>query len=579
MTAAAYFNRFPSYCRMVAHAKSLANRSVLVDHCGLEHIDLSSELANVERVYAIDKENRRSTSKLSLIEFKSSQDADRIARCSHHNPGLLPVPLKILRYNARSSASEPPQHLPYPIEHVRLNLDRELSPSFSSYAELVSNNLMSLVALKLRFITLVNFEQILCSGMFEEYELMPFGSSVIDMGCDAGDLDIIFIRKNDHYSLIHDQKRQHHLATPASTQQSSLSSKLVHLDKSLYRETKDSSGFRGAMRWFDNVLREYMPLTDGFGVLTLHRAKVPIIKFTSRITNIDCDLSFDLGLELRDIESAVVPINHGILMTEILYSLCRNNNLITALVIYLRIFAKLNSITSKVSGIGMTNFQFLSIVIFFLQKTRISAIGCGGRLNEDDDQQVSHDEIPLQQYPTSSMTKDSRFVIGATQLSNEEALIPPFKKLVDSSFLQELSHQTCHYNDEELNQIMPPVIKLFFDFCSTFDFAKSSMNLFEARRERKLDNSSIYVLNPIDRQRNICHNVNRRGLEVLVKQSRVMSQMIRSRDNACPLELIKTMLSKQAKQAKKNRLSGLDIAEEDDAQPFSPEGIAEDVCR
>lgn len=576
MAATAYFNKFPSYCRMVAHAKSLANRSVLVDHCGIEHIDLTSELANVERVYAIEKENRRGLSKLSLIEFKTSQDAERIAKWSHHNPGLLPVPLKVLRYNCRTSTPPPSKNLPYPLEHVTMSLDRELSPSFSSYTELMSNNLMSLVALKLRFITLVNLERILCSGMFESYELMPFGSSVIDMGCDSGDLDLIFIKQSDHYSAIHDQHYQQKRDQLAEqmAQGSSLASKLVHLDKSLYSETKDNSGFRGTMRWFDNVLREYMPLTDGFGVLTLHRAKVPIIKFTSRITNIDCDLSFDLGLDPRELDNG--PVNHGILMTEILYSLCRNSNLITALVIYLRIFAKLNSITSKVPGVGMTNFQFLSIVIFFLQQT--SVVPTSHQQTEETAEGRQQESSPLVNYPTSYITKDQRFMVGPSQTLKQRALVPAFRELVDSNFLQELSHQNCHYADEELNQIMPLLVRRFFDYYSGFDFNAIALNLYEARRDRKLDNSVIFVLNPIDRTRNICHNVNRKGLDTLVKQSRAASQVIR-RSNCCPLTLVRSMLLKHHKQVKKNRSLGLHVDEEDDIQPFSPEGIAEDVCR
>jgi hypothetical protein len=282
---------------MVAHAKSLAQRSVLIDHCGLERIDLTSEFNNVEHVYSIEKETKRGFSKLSLVEFNSNDDAERLVKRAQHNEGLLPVPLKILRYNGRNSDSSVDQKLPFTMEQVRISYEKELSTSFSSYSELISNNTMSLIALKLRFITLVNFERILCSGMFSEYELMPFGSSVTDMGCESGDLDLIITRKVDHYKQIRnaiDSSQRYPRYEQAAT------SKLVHLDKSLYSETKDNSGFRGTMRWFDHVLREYMPLTDGFGVLTLHRAKVPIIKFTSRITNVECDLSFDLGLDHRD---------------------------------------------------------------------------------------------------------------------------------------------------------------------------------------------------------------------------------------------------------------------------------------
>jgi DNA polymerase sigma len=562
MTAITYFNKFSSYCRMVAHAKSLAQRSLLIDHCGLERIDLTSEFNNVEHVYSIEKETKRGFSKLSLVEFKSNEDAEKLVRQAQHNEGLLPVPLKILRYNGRiGDVPLEQQQLPFKVDHVRLSCDKELTPSFSSYTELISNNMMSLIALKLRFITLVNFERILCSGMFDEYELMPFGSSVIDMGCESGDLDLIITRKLDHYTHIRNA-----LSNPQKCTRQEHISKLVHLDKSIYSESKDNSGFRGTMRWFDHVLREYMPLTDGFGVLTLHRAKVPIIKFTSRITNVECDLSFDLGLDHRD-NDATSLINPGILMTEILYSICRRNNLIAAFVIYMRIFAKLNSITSKMPGVGMTNFQFLSLLIFFLQKVSIeiespnitSHLSSSANGQEDEKTQCNH-------YTVSMITT-----------KDQQPLVPPFKELINGTFLDNTT-KPLYFDDDELNQILPLLIVKFFKFYSNFDFSANSLNLLESRQERKLDNSSIYVTNPLETSRNICHNVNRRALETFVKQVRYASAHVRTnRGGNCPLSLIKNLMIKHHRQARKTRTFN-NFEELDDTQPFNPAGVAQDVC-
>lgn len=614
MAATTYFNRFPSYCKMVSHAKNLAKRSILIDHCGLEHIDLTSDFKNIERVYAIEKETKRGFSKLSLIEFKTREDADRVMRSAHHIEGLLPVPLKILRYNGRLPRNPSKQNLPFPVEHVRLSCDRELSPMFKSYTDLISNNVMSLVALKLRFVTLVNFEKILCSGMFDEYELMPFGSSVIDMGCDSGDLDLIITRKIDHHQAIlnasfnsprtsgssHDQA-----FTSLPVKYSSQSPQLVHLDKSIYSETKDNSGFRGTMRWFDHVLREYMPLTDGFGVLSLHRAKVPIIKFTSRITNIDCDLSFDLGLDHREIET-LCPVHSGIMMTEILYSLCRKNNLITALVIYLRIFARLNSITSKVPGIGMTNFQFLSLIIFFLQQTSIRRVNISSSSHHNTDEhqqpglnsQYRYIVSLLHDQTQSSKTRSYSGSNSNRQEDKLKPLVPPFKFMVNGEFMRdESTMEVQNYDDKELNGVLPQLITKFFDFYSTFDFNNWSLNLYESRRDRKLDNSSIYVLNPIETNRNICHNVNRKSLDHLIRQVHLASSSARasksddSSDQAqmfgCPLSIIKGQLLKYQKQSKRTRTIGFsnqdEFAHHNDPQHtnhyVTPDEIAQDVCR
>lgn len=558
MAATTYFNKFPSYCRMVAHAKSLAKRSVLVDHCGLEHIDISSELSNVEQVYSIEKETRRGFSKLSLIEFKTGQDAERLVKRASHNEGLLPIPLNFLRYNGRMASANKIVNqvdLPYKVEHVRISSEKELSTSFSSYAELVSNNMMSQVALKLRFITLVNFERILCSGVFEEYELMPFGSSMIDVASESGDLDLIITRKSDHHQAVknamHQAQKQYlkpnhtfiesHSAAAVAT---SPSSKLVHLDKSLYSETKDTTRVRGLMRWFDHILREYMPLTDGLGVLTLHRAKVPIIKFTSRITNIDCDLSFDLGLDHREYRDGATVVNSGILMTEILYYLCRQNNLLTAFVIYMRLYAKLNSITSKVPGVGMTNFQFLSLLIFFLQQVKC----------------------------------DSPFTV-TVQPTGQPALVPPFKDLLSGRHLENSREPIC-LNDDRMNHMLPLLLTKFFNFYSHFDFDLHALNLFDSTKDRKLDNSTIFVSNPIETNRNICHNVNRKAVETFVRAVRTAHTNMRTGRGSCPLAMIRNLMIKHQKLSKKNRTIGINIDElDDDSQPFNPEDIAQDVCR
>lgn len=552
---------------MVAHAKSLAKRSVLIDHCGLERIDLTSDCNDVDIVYTVEKETKRGISRLSLIEFKSCEDAEKLVRKAGHNEGLLPVPLKILRYNGRIGQGPTIDQGPLNVEHAHLSSERELSPHFKDYNELVSNNTMSLIALKLRFITLINFERILCSGMFGEYELMPFGSSVIDVGCDSGDLDLVVTRRVDHYERIRNGMNivQRY---PRNDQQAV--SKLVHLDKSLYSETKDNSGFRGTMRWFDYVLREFMPLTDGFGVTTLHRAKVPIIKFTSRITNVECDLSFDLGLDHRDNDLQSL-INPGILMTEILYSICRHNNLIAAFVIYMRIFAKLTSITSKTPGIGMTNFQFLSLLIFFLQKVKIVSTSVDSQFNSAGQDSEGHDQV-------DDILAQSSHTIVLIHSRDEKALVPPFRDLINGN-LDEDTSKSIHFDEDKLNQLLPLMIMRFFKFYSNFDFSANSLNLFDARQDRKLDNSSLYVVNPIESSRNICHNVNRKALETFVRSVRNSSMHVRTARGNCPLGLIKNLMIKHNKQAKKIRTLGNNLDDLNDAQPFDPDGVAQDVCR
>jgi len=337
---------------------------------------------------------------------------------------------------------------------------------------------------------------------------------------------------------------------------------------------------------------------------------VPIIKFTSRVTNIDCDLSFDLGLDYRELESnSTVP--PGIMMTEILYSLCRNNNLITALVIYLRIYAKLNSITSKVSGIGMTNFQFLSLVIFFLQQTALEKVE-----NATTPYLPSSPEAPSQgdidACPSKFVGRKYRYEFRPLKRRRNRSmgqrndnehnddpirpLFPSFKDIFNGGSLYDDSGVNVqqHYDEDELNEMLPGLIMRFFRFYSSFDFDRYSLNLLESSRDKKLDNSVLYVMNPLEPNRNICHNVNRKGLEQLVKQVRescnyevgsrsYIGEAVPARD---PLHSIRKALLKYKKQVKKGRT--LLVSDEDDflvrdnqrADYYGRTNeIARDVCR
>lgn len=491
---------------MVREAKNRARRSIIIDHGGAPNIALN-EFRNVEQVYTIERDaGKKGIAKLSLLEFMSERDADEVSRQARHNEGLLPVPMKIFRHPGHSVTLDPSKHdLPYPIRNVRLSQRIDLNSTLKNYSDIVSKNTMSLVALKMRFITLVNIEQVLCSGLFGEYELMPFGSSVIDTGSDFGDLDLVVTRKQDHDKIITETITRNPKPSPEP------SLKLLHLDKSLPSSPMDVTGAMSAMRWFDTIIREYMPLTDNTrqGVLFLPHAKVPIIRFKARTTSIDCDLSFNLGLDYR--ERDIMTTNYsGIIMSQILYDICRKNNLFTAVVIYFRIFAKISSITSKGPNVGFTNFQLLSLIIFYLQRISIDTAK------------------------------------PAIHYNDRNPIIPPFEEIMNS--------QPIHLVDEELDVILPKVIKGFFEYYSKFKFSKRSLNLHNSRIEKKPDNSHLYVVNPLDRSRNICHNVCRKGLDNFIEQCKQAYDVLSgSEPQQCPLSLMNNLAEEYQQQFQKSK--------------------------
>lgn len=531
-----YFDQFPNYCQMITDAKNRARRSILIDNCGVKYIDLENDFQNVEHVYSIVKETKKGLTRLTLIEFRTEEDAELVAKQARHNEGLLPVPLKVFQYVGDHRPKLEHQNLPFPVTHTKLTYKRGITPLPDSYCNLVANNMMSLVALKMRFITLVNFERILCSGMFEEFELMPFGSSVIDTGCDSGDLDLLLTRKEDHSQIIFDT-----LEEPRKIYKTGPTNNLAHLDKSLYSVAGDTRGFRATMKWFDHVLKDYMPLSEG--VTFIPHAQVPIIKFTSRITSIECDLSFNLRLDNRGLYDTNYS---GILMSQIMYSLCRQNNLFVAVVIYLRAYAKLTGIKSK-PGEGFTNFQLLSLIIFYLQRITINQSSRG--------RQISFEEIKNTQ---------------------QKPLVPSFMRLLNTKLYP---YDVMNLDDDELNQIVPEIVAGFFRYFSKFDFSTKSMNLYNACVEDKKDNSPIYVNNPLDRRRNICHNINRKSFEHFLDQLRLAISDSKQ-DN--PLILIRKLLSKSnlLEQRNTRKVPSTSVYTSNGTRTVvKTEGIARDVCR
>lgn len=532
--ADSYFNKFPSYCQMVQDAKSRARRSVLIDHCGLKYIDFKKDFDNIETIYSIERQKEGLLTRLSLVEFKTEDDAEALVKLAKYTEGELPVPLKVFRYGGYDSLNNSEEGLDLPIKDISLLNNRHLE-KFNSYNELVYNNSMSLISLKLRFITLVNYERILCSGMFESFELMPFGSSIIDTGSETGDLDLIVTRRVDH-----DRTIEEILKNKRPKKHKRHQSNLIHLDKNYASFVDKSGGMNKVLSWFDTVVKDYMPLTEKNSVRCLSRARVPIVKFTSKITGIDCDLSFHLGI--NNVEFDLLKTNYsGIIISQLLYSICRSNQLFTAVVIYLRVFARLTGITSKTPNAGLSNFQLLSLIIFYLQQVSLASLRNGSNVQK----------------------RNSKLEYMSTYNERDRPILPSFKYLLDVN-LQEKDELSLEFqNEDQFNEVMNDCLIGFMKFYSNFSFSELSLNLFEAKVQRKTDNSPLYVVNPFNQDLNIGVAASGKNLAHFVREVRRARDEIHNSRQKCPLILIRNLQTKYTEQMKKNmeELRG-DLAQE-----------------
>lgn len=520
-----YFDKFPNYYRMLEDAKSKARRSVLIDHNNkAKHIDLRDDnlIKNVERVYSIDGGSNR----MSLIEFNDEQVAESIITQAQYTKGHLPIPMRIIRYT-QSSANLPlnKQNLPFPIESVHLQTNRELSSdnNLNSYTDLIESNLMSLINFKLRLITLVNLERILCAGIFEAYQLLPFGSSVIDLACDSGDLDIVVTPKQTG-----DDEKAENLGL---AEYKSFGSRLRHFDKRSLNQNVVGTG--ETMSLFDQILKRFAPLTDDRGVLFLRSAKVPIIKFKSRVTAIDCDLSFNLGLADYLQPNKNSSNATGIVMAQILYSLCRSSNLFVAITIYLRIFAKLVKITSKEPNSGMTNFQYLSLIMFYLQQVSLVP----------DESRSAGLKLNVRPFGANQLGQFFSEPEMDCQNSPENPIVPPFKDLLNARF----NHKCVNLSPEQIEELLPEAIVGFMRFYLDFDFTRRAINLYNSKAERRYVVVGLTVMNPLDMSQNICHNVSNRGLRNFRTKLKDALDHLEKIEEETPLTLINALLLSETK--------------------------------
>lgn len=456
-----YYDKFPSYCEMVKHAKGIARRSILIEHTGVKMIDLE-QFTDIDRVFLISNKSKRNHQfDLSLIEFKTDEAANRAAGKGVFQSNCLPIASRFFRYRGGAYSSK--SKLQYPIEEVSLPYRSETDTQFSTFTQFVSQNMMSLAALRLKFVTLVNLERSICSGLLENYELMPFGSSANHIGSDTGDLDLMMTPKHDH-----DAKIDRILSKQKHWDQVQRSS-LYHLEKP-FNPRSDS---RMLMKHIHTMIREYVPFVNPSSVIGVYNATVPILKFSTLLSTIDCDLGFEPGgCVLSEPESQ--KVYSGVVMSHCLFQLCKQSNLVTALLIYLRIYCKLTDITCKGGTRRLTNFQLLSLILFYLQRRELTL--------------------------TTNQSNRSQIKLSRAAGRPRHSIVPPFDQIRNPI-------SPVHLNDDQLNEILPKIIVDFFAFYSHLDYNKFGLDMCSGRITTKPDNSSIYVVNPIDRSRNVCYNV------------------------------------------------------------------------
>ncbi|XP_045474456.1 poly(A) RNA polymerase, mitochondrial-like [Harmonia axyridis] len=305
---------------------------------------------------------------------------------------------------------------------------------------------------RLRFLTARQIEMSL-SGMFPNAQVLPFGSSVNGFGKMGCDLDLVL----------------------------TLSDRKENPDSRLIFHCKELSGDRTRnLEAISDILDLFQPGCTRLRKIL--RARVPIIKYYHKFTDVECDVS------MSNVS--------GVHMSDFLYMMGSLDPRVRPLVFAIRRWAKDVGLTNSSPGRWITNFSLTLLVLFFLQRPLHSS-----------------PILPsLNTLVKSAGSKDS-FI-------TEEGVNCTFLRNIDKL------HHTI-INTETLENLLCE----FFEYYSQFDFKTKSICLNEAVVLSKPDSSPLYIVNPLERGLNVSKNVSLEELDRFREEVRSAVWMIQSREN------------------------------------------------
>lgn len=190
--------------------------------------------------------------------------------------------------------------------------------------------------------TLINYlEENICCGVFDNFELIPFGSSFAGLGVCGSDLDLLLIPKP--LSL----KRN-----GAELNEFIAKNSLTYLYKQ--QSLHDKRSVNSCLKLINQILR----LLPGIEVeMHITNAAVPIIKLNCPVVQVLMDISMSLTAQ-----------NNGvILMSQALYSYNELFPILRKLYVVLRLWGHNVNVIRTQPGNHLKNFTFLMLLISFMQ--------------------------------------------------------------------------------------------------------------------------------------------------------------------------------------------------------------------
>jgi poly(A) RNA polymerase len=303
--------------------------------------------------------------------------------------------------------------------------------------------LMNELELKLRFFIITQLEEILCQGVFDQFEIIPFGSSVNSFGKRNSDLDLVLVPRPE------------------------VAPEAISLPSNWQPFCRRIENDRFLTQRCISILHEQIQLIPGtVGAQKIPMARVPIVKFTSNLTDIDVDVSIQFSREI-----GAWSIAH------VLFECSRICPSLVHLVTFLRQWARQKELTNKAPGPWITNFSLIMLLVSFLQ---------------------------IQKQP----------------------LLPPIKHLGVLPDTKRINLSA--YSESNANSNFAELLQDFFLHLSKFDFDNYGFNVYDGECIVKPDFTAMHVQNPLERDLNITKNVGKRNLKQLVLNAQDSYRIIES---------------------------------------------------
>lgn len=415
-----------NYRESVNENKENARRLVLLEN--LHHQpDIKAKIGNVDKEFLSDKldanidkfwtwsYHRRS---FFLLQLNSVEDIAQLKEKCGFNLHSFPVKTRMIEASFDLPSEKPttPSHERF-YEFVSSQAKRpllvsELKKKYTSaqmIEYLTTSNSLTELDIQLRYFLITQIEDILCQGIFSGFHIYPFGSSLAGLGDSTSDLDICML----HGNLQH----------------------LKGLNFSMPEVKSDRDQTQQSLCIIADIMRHFLP--NFSQINRILRARVPIVRTTFDLAPIDMDISIELSQEAG---------HHGFMMARYISYSLSVDPLVKQFFVILKTWARQHGVVRSMAGNWFTNFQVITLAIFFLQSKNI-----------------------LQSMETYD---------GQAPASN-----------VSLPHLHRLLYE-------------------FFEFLISFNFEKEALSILQAKTISKPDFSPIYIENPLERNLNICKNIN-----------------------------------------------------------------------